>query len=122
MHTLPVNQSYQILPSTSVANGDNEVLNQITQNKLILPGVITSRYISLVPKLCFNILLYKCAMINFLQFLKNFKFSSQSGGLPMQMKSSLPLLHQRKDNIGIDSAISGGLIHPEIKQEGKKYI
>ena len=43
----------------------------------------------------------------------------------MQMNTSLsnlPQLHQRKDNIGIDSAISGGLIHPEIKQEGKKYI
>ena len=43
----------------------------------------------------------------------------------MQMNASLsnlPQLHQRKDNIGIDSAISGGLIHPDIKQEGKKYI
>ena len=43
----------------------------------------------------------------------------------MQMNTSLsrlPQLHQRKDNVGIDSAIIGGLIHPEIKQEGKKYI
>ena len=58
MHSLPINQSYQILPSTSIANGDNEVLNQITQNKLILPGVIASRYISIIPKFCLNILLY----------------------------------------------------------------
>ena len=43
----------------------------------------------------------------------------------MQMNtslSSLPQVHQRKDNIDINSAISGGLIHPEIKQEGKKFF
>ena len=64
-------------------------------------------------------------MINFQQFLRNFKLFSQSGGLPMQMNtslSSLPQVHQRKTNIGIDSAINDGLIHPDIKQEGKKYF
>ena len=41
-------------------------------------------------------------MINLQQFQRNFKLFSQSGGLPMQMNtslSSLPQVHQRKTNI-----------------------
>ena len=48
MQNLPSNTSYQIIHQQLPTNGDNEVQIQTAQNKLSLPGVTFSRYVSLI--------------------------------------------------------------------------
>ena len=121
MHSLPANPTYQILPSTSFTNGDNQVQNQTAQNKLMLPGIISSRYVN---EFCtvyrYLALIYQVCDAN----NKNVFFNVfQNSRLPTQIDASIskPIqLSSRKENIDIDPTIVGGMINSNIKQEGKK--